>query len=66
MKLELKNLKLFRNLFILVFFVAVCTHATFSMDGKSVALKFGASGYEAKFSDEKTLTFGRYTILIFR
>ena len=53
MKLELQNLKLFRNLFILVFFVAVCTHAAFSMDGKSVALKFGASGYEAKFSDEK-------------
>lgn len=54
MKLDYKNWKLCRKILFLVFFTAVCAQTSFSKDGKSVALKFGATGYEGKFSDEKS------------
>lgn len=54
MKLKLKNLKFIRKLFVFALFAVVCTQSAFTMDGKSVALKFGASGYEGKFSDAKS------------
>lgn len=50
-----------RKILFFVFFTTFFTQAAFSMDGKSVALKFGATGYEGKFTSEKnTYTWTTY------
>lgn len=51
MKLDYKNWKLCRKILLLVFFTSVCAQSVFSMDEKSVAIKFGAIGYEGKFTN---------------
>lgn len=61
MKFKYKNWNFCRKILLLVFFTIISAQSAFTMDDKSVAMKFGATGYEGKFtSGNSTYTLTTY------